>query len=490
MGIDTTHRLYKANQQLWSIMRDTIEGEHAVKGQDEVYLPRPSSSQRVIVGGVDRGELAYQAYKTRASFVEGVRPTQQGVVGMLHRRDAEYQIAPVQYMEKMATSDGYDLAGLHRSITEEVMAVGRYGLLTDSVGVNGKPFIATYPAENILNWRTEFVDGIEKLVSVMLLEGVEVVDEQDKYNTDLVKRYRYLTIEGDGFYRQEISTTNKEGKIVTEETVEPKVFGGKRMTEIPFQFFGSSDLRPDPNQMPLLGISRTLLGSYRNSADYEHALYLTSLPTPVIKGMNSESSDAPNSIGPSNIWFLGADGDAKYLEFSGAGVAAQKTEIDTKLARAMQMGATLVETSFGQPESGEALRRRQGDKTANLVHLAKNIAEGLEQSLRYAAMFVGTKSDQIKIIPNMDFSDNKLDSQQLMALVNAWSSGAFSFETLHYNLKQGELTTLTADQERSQIESDGPASGMGLSDEDDEDESDESEDDNSDDDEKKDEAEA
>ena len=55
---------------------------------------------------------------------------------------------------------GTSLAGYGQAIVSEVIAVGRAGTLVDWEGeVENRVYVSRYAAEDILNWRTERING-------------------------------------------------------------------------------------------------------------------------------------------------------------------------------------------------------------------------------------------------------------------------------------------------------------------------------------------
>jgi hypothetical protein len=85
----------------------------------------------------DGGMALYAAYQERAQFPEIVRPTIHGMIGVIHRTEAQIEMpTAMEPLWEKATRDGLPLEALHRRITAELLTTGRYGLLADAA-VNG-----------------------------------------------------------------------------------------------------------------------------------------------------------------------------------------------------------------------------------------------------------------------------------------------------------------------------------------------------------------
>jgi len=95
----------------------------------------------------------YNAYKDRALFFGASGRTVQGLLGALLRKDSIVELPEsMEFIKESADLIGSPLSIVVKGITEEVISIGRYGVLVD-MGKSGEPYIATYPAESILNWR-------------------------------------------------------------------------------------------------------------------------------------------------------------------------------------------------------------------------------------------------------------------------------------------------------------------------------------------------
>lgn len=125
-AVDTKHPLWTAMADKWELMRDTTAGETAVKEAGTTYLPQPSGFK----SQPDGGRALYEAYQKRAQFPEIVEPTIRGMVGVIHRTEAQIEMPDaMQPLWEKATKDGLPLEALHRRITAELLTTGRYSLL-------------------------------------------------------------------------------------------------------------------------------------------------------------------------------------------------------------------------------------------------------------------------------------------------------------------------------------------------------------------------
>lgn len=124
--------------------------------------------------------------------------------------------------------------------------------------------------------------------------------QEDPGDEDADEMIRHLAIENGVYVVRRWAIKGKSEAMI--EEVIPTV-NGKPLTEIPFVCMSPYDLRVDLEKPPMLDLVDVNISHYRNSADYEHALYLTAQPTPYVTGHLDEASK-PKSIGSGSIWYL------------------------------------------------------------------------------------------------------------------------------------------------------------------------------------------
>ena len=127
-----------------------------------------------------------------------------------------------------------------QKITDDVVSVGRYGVLVDMPSnetnltrsqmedAANAPRLITYKAEQIIYFRNS---GSSKAVDeIRLLETVDVQKSEFQWETET--RIRRLVMK-DGIYHNELY--NDSDELISSTT---PIANGANLTEIPFQFFG------------------------------------------------------------------------------------------------------------------------------------------------------------------------------------------------------------------------------------------------------------
>lgn len=452
MTVEAKHPVYDEFINIWKMMRDCEAGEEAVKDRGETYLAMPSGFK----GQSDGGLAMYQAYSLRAEFPDILQPTLAGMVGLIHRIDANVtgleDNKPLSYMwEKCTRDDRLPLEIFHRRITQEILLMARYSVLTDvpsgegpSNWEAGNPYFVGYRTEQLINW-SEFENDM-----FVLDESRKVRGAGDEFSWIDEKRYRVLRLV-DGKYQMQLYTGAEmnANKLVDPITRGSGISSDRSLKEIPLVVAGPREIGTrDVDQPPLKGVARASLSIFQLNADYRHQLFMTGQETLFVSGVE----DPPRTVGSGVVIGLPENGKAEYVAPKGTGIEAHRTAMTDARQNAVAAGVRLFDTQ-AKAESGEALRIRSAAQTATLITIAQASAATLEKALRYAAIFVGQDPNEIVVKPNLDFVEQKMNPTDAKALTEVWQSGAISKQTLYENLQRGDIasTERTFEEEQDLI---------------------------------------
>lgn len=123
MKIDATHPQYDEYAPVWRKCRDAAGGQRKVHAGKELYLPK-------LHGQTAEG---YADYLKRALFFNATGRTVDGFAGVMFRKAGTVKLPSVMDKEwrKDINMSGRSLEGFVREIVEDVLIVGRAGVLAD-----------------------------------------------------------------------------------------------------------------------------------------------------------------------------------------------------------------------------------------------------------------------------------------------------------------------------------------------------------------------
>ena len=176
----------------YSKIRDCSDGQEAVKGKGELYLPKPKASNDAT-----ENDAAFKSYLERAVFYGVTARTLEGLVGQVFQKEILFEVpTQFEFLEQDIDGAATTLEQHAKCTLEEIVALGRGGLLVDFPTVEEgrvatradvesgelRPRIIFYRSEQIINWREINVGGRLKLSLLVLAEDAEV--EKDEFEFD------------------------------------------------------------------------------------------------------------------------------------------------------------------------------------------------------------------------------------------------------------------------------------------------------------------
>ena len=438
MSVDTKHKEYTENYEAWE------RCEHAAEGQDEIheygvkYLPRLSG----------QNDAEYFAYKQRALYYNATARTIDGLTGMLFMRPETIE-APAAMDSIIAdvTMGGLSLHQFAEIIAEEVITIGRCGVLVDYPPIvnavtlaqaqaqGARPYATMYDAESIINWKTGRINNVEQLTLVVLEEENEI--SVDEFESKCEPQWRVLDLVNSA-YRQRVFRKDKRGEFILVEEIFPQI-NGRVINKIPFEFFGVRDNSPCVDKPPLLDLVDVNLSHYRTTADYEHGLHFTGLPTPVVTGYYSDDKSASLRIGSGTAWLLpDPQSKAFYLEFTGQGLGELREALRSKEAMMATLGARILAPEKRAAEAAQTANIHRSSENSVLASIAQSISVGLTHVMEWLRDWSNV-TGEVKVELNRDFIPNSMTAQDIDVLVKSWQAGAISANVLFENLVAGDI---------------------------------------------------
>ena len=117
------------------------------------------------------------------------------LAGMLTRKPVRLNDVADLIREQLFDVDlqGNDLNVWTYETARKMIRYGHVGVLVDApaAGENGRPYWVTYTPREILGWRTEFIDGVQKFTQLRLLE--KVIEPDGDYGEVQGEQVRVLT---------------------------------------------------------------------------------------------------------------------------------------------------------------------------------------------------------------------------------------------------------------------------------------------------------
>ncbi len=410
----------------WDLIEELIGGTLALQAAGRRYLTQePKESDESYLARLKRSVCP--PYYSRL---------EQMLAGMLSRKPVRLDNVPDIVQEQMIDVDlqGNDLNVYLHNLSRICIRYGHVGVLVDfprgdegddsPVTTFERPYWVTYTPRDILGWRTDVVNGAQKLTQLRLLERVVV--PYGLYGEELVEQVRVLTPGGYQLFRNQPSR-GKTWEMISE--------GQTSLDEIPFAVAYSNRIGILESTPPLEEVAHLNLQAYRVGSDLSNQLHIAAVPRQVGYGIPAEIDEI--EAGPEALLALPVDARMEFVEPAGNsyGFQFQQLERIEKQINQLGLAAVLGQNLTNQAAEAKAIDRSQGD--AALMTVALGLQDLIDNCLRFHASFLNLPSSGSSMVNN-DFVARTLEPGHVAELIKLRMNGDITQETLLIQLADGE----------------------------------------------------
>ena len=401
----------------WGLIEILQGGTYEVRKQRQKLLPQEPRE----------ADLSYDARLLRSVCPPYLVRLERLLAGMLTRKPVRLNDVSDTITEQLFDVDlqGNDLNVWTYLTAVQCIRYGHVGVLVDApqAGDNGRPYWVTVPPRDILGWRSEIKDGKQQLTQLRLLERVTV--PEGLYGEKLVEQVRVLTPGAFEIHRKD---DNGAYKVVED--------GRTSLSDIPFAVAYSNRTGLLESRPPLADIAELNLKAYQVQSDLDTILHISAVPMLAIYGFPQSTEEITS--GPGEAMALPFESKAEYIEPSGNSYDAQFKRLEQIEKQINELGLAAVLGQKLSAETAEAKRidRSQGDSTMQVV--AQQMQDMIDNCLRFHAEYMQEPNAGSSFI-NRDFLGTRLEPQEIQALLQLYTAGTITQDTLLTQLSAGEV---------------------------------------------------
>lgn len=441
--VSNQHLLFKAHLEDCIKMRTVFEGDKAIKANAKTYVPKNK--------GVDDSD--YNAIIQRSVFENFTEATAKGISGLIFAKEPRISLpASLELLKDNIDMDDNTIVDLSQNIVNELMEVGRCGLLIDVPNIdttgmtkpqtdalNIRAFTKLYKSETIINWRYEAINSVNKLTLLILHEVYE--DWTDRFTSTLKNRYRVYSLIDNICYVEVFEENDK----TFNNTMKMKqvIVKGSTINYIPFIPLTYKDISIIPVKPPLMDIANINLNYYGVAVERRNVIHFVGNPFFMGKGINTRD-DKGNALtitlGSSIAQiFQEVNADMKIVETQGTGLAFNESYLNDCKSTMAALGARLLVPESNTQVSENTMQMKTAGYRATIMQIANTASRAITQALKIIAEWEGQNPDEVKLELNTDYNLSEMDAQTITALVTAWQTGAIRQEDMFKKLQKGEI---------------------------------------------------
>jgi len=414
--INDPNAIWFQQEPHWMLIEDLLGGTYQMRKRHRRYLPQEPREL----------DESYDNRLARSVCPPFYLRLERMLAGMLTRKPVRLNDTADPIREHLFDVDlqGNDLNVWTYETTRKMVRYGHVGVLVDAPtsGQSGRPYWVTYTPRDILGYRTEMIEGEVKLTQLRLQEKVSVPD--GLYGEKIIDQIRLLT--RGGF---EIHQKGKNNLFVKVDE------GTTSLSEIPFSVAYANRLNLLESRPPMSDIAELNLKAYQIQSDLDNQLHISAVPMLAFYGFPQSSEEV--TAGPGEAIAFPADGRAEYIEPAGRSYDAQFKRLDVLSNQINELGLAAVLGQKLSAETAEAKRidRSQGDSTMMVV--AQQMQDMIDNCLQFHGQYINAESGSCFV--NRDFLSQRLEPQEIQALLQLYTSGSITQETLLKQLHEGEV---------------------------------------------------
>jgi hypothetical protein len=405
-----------AQEAHWILIEDLMGGTYSMRKKHRRYLPQEPREL----------DESYDNRLARSVCPPYYQRLERMLAGMLTRKPVRLEDTSDSITEHLFDVDmqGNDLNVWTYETARKIVLYGHIGTLVDAPTDGGRPYWVTYTPRQILGWRTELKDGQQALSMLRLSETVTVPDGE--YGEKTVQQIRLLT---PGAYQIHQKGDDGEFRITDEGTTS--------LGYIPFSVAYSNRVGYLESRPPLEDIAELNLKVYQVQSDLDNQLHISAVPMLAFFGFPSAAEEV--SAGPGEALAFPVEGKAEYIEPKGTSFDYQFRRLEQIASQINELGLSAVLGQKLSAETAEAKRidRSQGDST--MMVIAQNVQDMIDNCLQYHAQYLGQAAAAGSCFVNRDFIGARLEPQEIQSLLQLYTAGTITQETLLRQLSDGEV---------------------------------------------------
>ena len=396
----------------WPLIEDLIEGTYQMRKRHRRYLPQ---EPREI-------DESYDNRLARSVCPPYLVRLERMLAGMLTRKPVRLVDTADVIREQLFDVDllGNDLNTWTYETARKMIRYGHVGVLVDAPSEGGRPYWVSYTPRDILGWRSEQ----QQLTQLRLRETATEPDGD--YGERVVEQVRVLT---PGAYQIFRKGDNGSYDLHDEGTTS--------LDRIPFSVAYANQVGFMESRPPLEDIAELNLKAYQVQSDLDNQLHISAVPMLAFYGFPSSAEEV--SAGPGEAISFPAEGRAEYIEPAGRSFDYQFKRLEQLAAQINELGLSAVLGQKLTAETAEAKRidRSQGDST--MMAIAQNMQDMIDNCLQFHAAYLGNTAAAGSCLVNRDFLGSRLDPGDVKSLLELYTAGTITQETLLQQLADGEV---------------------------------------------------
>ena len=316
-----------------------------------------------------------------------------------------------------------------------------YKTMAEESAAGVRPYAVIIKPGRVLGWR---YSG-SKLMQVRYAESVEVPDGE--FGVKTVEQIRVLEPGSWRTYRQ----AEKSGVWEVHDN------GTTNLGYIPWVTFYTGRTGPMTAKPPLLELAHLNIKHWQSQSDQDNLLHVARVP---LLFVFTDDEEFKLTISSASATQMPRDGDAKYVEHTGAAITAGRDSLKDLVDDMRMAGAKLLQKDKQAVKTAAQANEEAAQDLSPLARHASQFADCVAQLLQILADY-GSLGEGGHVEMRGNFDSDFAPEVSLPNLISMANSGKLSDETLYSEMQRRGVISdeLDWEQEKERLEEQGPALG-------------------------------
>lgn len=316
-----------------------------------------------------------------------------------------------------------------------------YKTRAEEIKAGVRPYAVIVKPDQVLGWRIT----AGKLTQFRYMESVEVADGE--FGTASVQQIRVLEPGSWRTYRK----PDKGGAWELHER------GATSLSYIPLVTFYTGRTGALTAKPSLLELAYLNVKHWQSQSDQDNLLHVARVP---LLFVFTDDDQFKLVISSGSATRMPKDGDAKYVEHTGAAIEAGRTSLQDLIDEMRMAGAKLLQRDKQQVKTAAQANEEAAQELSPLARMAGQFADCLAQLLQILADYRGLP-DGGHVEMRGNFDSDFAPEVSLPSLISMAAAGRISDETLYSEMQRRGVISdeLDWELEKDRLEAQGPALG-------------------------------
>ena len=422
--VATPNAAYMAMARDWALIHDLLGGTRAMRAAGETWLPREPResleayrirlSRSVLFNGLGRcvQTLTGKPFGKPVTLSDDADPRIRALIGDVDRSGRNLTVFARDVLAAALTD------GLTHVLVDH--PIGESGAnLAEERARGDRPYLVHIQAQDLIGWR----HGEAGLDRVRIRE--RVIEPDGPWGDRIVDQIRVLHPGGYEVWRESGAGTN-DGTVAADKATD-KVWrrvreGRSSLPAIPLVTIHAERRGFMTARAPLMDLAWLNLAHWQSASDQRHILHVARVP--ILFAKNLKAGDGGVEIGPNRMIIGEGEGaDLRFVEHSGAAIAAGRQDLVDLEDRMAVMGLDLLSHRQGQATATQRMIDAERTDSA-LAAIVRGLEDGLSSALGLAARWLDLPPEAAgKVSVHQDFGLGRRDADEIDLLLKARLAG-------------------------------------------------------------------